>query len=218
MRGITPANLQYDLSHTQCWNNMQSSARIYRCVNVRIGHNSKGHQDRDGRIFAYGGYVTRFSFRNNREEFHAGVYFRLEHLLSQLADCTRQGEPQEAATAKMHRTNLLEFFHKPPNESESTNLQNHSVCWCCLFETPEHALSCGHVLCTPCLKSYGRAEARTIVQIYECHLESYGRCQPRSIYIKPEAAGIRILVLDEYLLPSFVLEKCLISSVAESAA
>jgi hypothetical protein len=75
------------------------------------------------------------------------------------------------------------------------------------------------VLCTPCLKAYGRSEGRTIVRIHECPFESYGRSQPRSIYIKPESAGIRMLVLDKYycLLFSPPTAKCLMSLVVESA-
>ncbi|KAE9366741.1 FabD/lysophospholipase-like protein [Stipitochalara longipes BDJ] len=197
MRGITPADLQYDLNHTQCWQSSYSPSITYRCINVQSGHGSKGHQNKDGRIFARGDYFARFSFQNNHEKFQAGVYFRLEHLLNQLAECTRRGDPQEVAAAKMHRSNLLDFFHQPASEGTTVSLQNRTVCWCCLFEGPEHTLSCGHVLCTPCVKAYGRPESRTIVQIHECPFESYGRSQPRSIYIKPEAAGLRMLVLDD---------------------
>jgi hypothetical protein len=196
MHGITAAQLQYDLGQTELCDNIQSIT--YRCINVRIGHGSKGHQNKDGRIFARGDYFARFSFQKNHEEFQAGVYFRLEHLLGQLADCIRQGESQEAAAAKIHRESLVKFFHKPSKESAAIILQNRSVCWCCLFEGPEHTLSCGHVLCTPCLKAYGRPEGRNIIRIHECPFESYGRYPPRSIYIKPETAGIRMLVLDEY--------------------
>jgi len=219
MRGITPASLQYDLSNRPHFNNIRSSLPTYRCINVRIGHGSKGHQNKDGRIFARGDYFARFSFENNQEEFQAGVYFSLKHLLGQLADCVRHGESQEVAAAKLHRVNLLEFFQKPSSESAAVNLHNRSVCWCCLFEGPEHSLSCGHVLCTPCLKAYGRSEGRTIVRIHECPFESYGRSQPRSIYIKPESAGIRMLVLDKYycLLFSPPTAKWLMSLVVESA-
>jgi hypothetical protein len=201
MRGITTgsaASMEYDLGYRPSWNTVQASSLTYRCVNVRIGRGSKGHQYKDGSIFARGEYMSKFSFENNRDELHAGVYFRLECLLDQLADCTRRGESQEGAAAEMHRSNILEFFHKPSNRNKSINLHDHSVCWCCLFEAPEHVLSCGHVLCTPCVKAYGRHETRTSVRIHECPFESYTGCQPRSIYILPETAGIRMLVLDEY--------------------
>jgi hypothetical protein len=201
MHGITTgaaASMEYGLGERPPWNTVQSSSLTYRCVNVRNGHGSKGHQYKDGSIFAPGNYKSKFSFENNRDELHAGVYFRLEYLLDQLADRTRRGESQEGVAAEMHRSNIMEFFHKPSNRSGPINLHNHSVCWCCLFETPEHILSCGHALCTPCVKAYGRHETRTSVRIHECPFESYTGCQPRSIYIMPETAGIRMLVLDEY--------------------
>lgn len=198
MRGINPADLEYDLGHRQHFNHSQSALPTYQCVNVRIGHSSKGHQNKDGRIFARGEYFVRCSFENNQEEFHAGAYFSLEHFLHQLVDCVRRGEPQEVAAAKLHRVNLLEFFQKSSSESPVVKLHDRSVCWCCLFESPEHSLSCGHVLCTPCLKAYGRSERRTMVRIHECPFESYGRSQSQLIYIKPENAGIRMLVLDKY--------------------
>ncbi|KAF8847642.1 hypothetical protein BDZ45DRAFT_315849 [Acephala macrosclerotiorum] len=194
-RGITPAGIQHDLDHSQHWSVMATHTLTYRCVNVRVGHDSKGHQNSDGRIFARGSYYSRFSFENNREGFCAGVYLALERLLGQLADFTRRGEEQAVAATNIHRKNLQEFFNKP-SKTEATILRNHSVCWCCLFEAPEHALACGHVLCTPCLKAYGRPEGRNIVRIHECPFESYGS-QPRSIYIKPETAGVRMLVLDD---------------------
>jgi hypothetical protein len=48
------------------------------------------------------------------------------------------------------------------------------------------------------VKAYGRHETRTTVLVHECPFESYAGCQPRLIYIMPETAGIRMLVLDEY--------------------
>lgn len=190
----------------------------YRCVNVRIGHDSKGHQDKNGRIFASGNYKSDFTFEGKRDELHAGVYFRLEYLLHQLTSRPQQGESQEGAAAEMHRSNITEFFRKLSNRSRPINLHDHSVCWCCLFEAPEHVLSCGHVLCTPCVKAYGRYETRTSVRIHECPFESYTVCEPRSIYIMPEMAGIRMLVLDEYCILSSTLRILLILSAVEFAA
>jgi hypothetical protein len=213
------ARNEYSFGERPPWNNLQSPSTVtYKCVNVRIGHGSKGHQDKDGRIFAPGNYKSNFTFEEKRDELHARVYFRLEYLLDQLADRTRRGESQEGAAAEMHRSNIMEFFHKPSNRSGPINLHDHSVCWCCLFEAPEHVLSCGHVLCTPCVKAYGRYETRTSVRIHECPFESYIECEPRSIYIMPEMAGIRVLVLDEYWILSFTLRILLIISVVEFAA
>ena len=64
------------------------------------------------------------------------------------------------------------------------------------------------------MKAYGRYETRTSVRIHECPFESYTKCEPRSIYIMPEMAGIRVLVLDEYCILSFTLRILLILSVS----
>ena len=80
---------------------------------------------------------------------------------------------------------------------------SHTTCFCCLFEPPEHALSCGHVLCTPCLRAYGRSRGRNTVEIEGCPMErSSGRSKYGSwkVLLKPDAAGLRILTLDGYVL------------------
>ncbi len=171
-----------------------------RCVNVSLGHDArgKGHQDKYGRIFAHGPYISDFSFKNNRKEFHDGIYLHLVHLLNQLDEEVRQGESKEAAAAKMHRKSLQDFFYRSSSKGRMIVPRNYDACWCCLFEAPEHILPCGHVLCTPCLKAYGEDNTRTVVRIHECPFESPGRGQPRLIYIKPETVGARVLVLDEY--------------------
>lgn len=172
------------------------STHFYRCANLRCGHGSKGHQLADGRILARGNYISKFSFESNREDFHAGVYYILGELLGQLPSNDKQLLQQVAATT-LHRRNIQEFLHRPGKESKIIDLSDHTVCWCCLFEPPEHTLSCGHVLCTSCVKDYGQATSRTMVEIHQCPLEPNGARNPQSVYFKPEAAGTRILVLDE---------------------
>ena len=198
MRDVVPPHLQAHLSHIQFQQSMRASAILLKCVNVRSGHSAKGHQLKDGRVFAHGGYISKFSFENNRDEFHAGVYFGLQHLLDQLTSCVTRGESQHEAAHRIHRDDILSAFYQPP-ESRPINFQIHDVCLSCLFVPPEHALSCGHILCTACVKAYGRAKDKIRVEMLECPLEanSYGRCLPRTIYIKPDTAGIRVLSLDE---------------------
>jgi hypothetical protein len=177
---------------------MRVSAVLYRCVNVRCGHGSKGHQLKDGRVFAVGSYVSDFSFESYYEEFRNRVYFRLEHLLKLLSDSIKKGEVASVATARIHRDDGLSLIYGERTKKEARAFQSHSVCFCCLFEPPEHALPCGHVLCTPCVRSYGRLKSKNLFEIHECPLEinTPGRCQPATLYLKPEAAGVRILTLD----------------------
>jgi hypothetical protein len=149
-------------------------------------------------VFAVGGYVSDFSFKSHQKEFHAKVYFSLQHLLDRLADCTNKGEIQHIAAARIHRDGVLSSFYGNRTKEEARAFQSHSVCFGCLFEPPEHALPCGHVLCTPCVKSYGRVKSKNLIEMHECPLEinTPGRCQSLTLYLKPEATGVRILTLD----------------------
>lgn len=192
-----PDHITYDLSIFKYQNDLKFDTYFFRCANLRCGHGSKGHQLEDGRILSRGKYLSSFSFENNREEFHRGVYYILEELLRQLPGNAEQEKLQRAAAITLHRDNIQEFLHTPGGkENKIINLSDKRVCWSCLFEPPEHTLSCGHVLCTPCVKEYGQSVSRTIVQIRGCPFEANRESKPQSIYFKPEAAGIRALVLD----------------------
>ena len=198
MRGAVPAQLQAHLNSLHFQYNMRVSALIYRCVNVRSGHGSKGHQLKDGRVFAVGGYVSDFSFENYQREFHAKTYFHLQRLLGRLADYTNKGVIQRIAAARVHQDDVLGSFYGNRTKEETRVFQSHSVCLCCLFEPPEHALPCGHVLCTPCVKLYGRIKSKHLIKMHECPLETNtpGTCQSLTLYLKPDSAGVRILTLD----------------------
>jgi hypothetical protein len=171
---------------------------LYRCVNARCGHGSKGHQLKGGRVFAVGSYVSDFSFESYHKDFRNNVYLRLEHLLRLLSDSIKKGEASCAAAARIHRDDVLHTFYGNRTKKEARAFQSHSVCFCCLFEPPEHVLPCGHVLCTPCVRSYGRPRGENLFEIHECPLEinTPGRCQSVTLYVKPETSGIRILTLD----------------------
>jgi hypothetical protein len=77
---------------------------------------------------------------------------------------------------------------------------SHSVCFCCLREMTEHALPCGHVLCTRCVKGYGVPTERMpgMYVMASCPLHDNSAMFPAQwgVYFKPELAGVRILSLD----------------------
>lgn len=80
---------------------------------------------------------------------------------------------------------------------------SHTTCLSCLFEPPEHALLCGHVLCASCLRAYGRSRGRNLVEIEGCPMEllsTWSRYGSWKVLLKPDAAGLRILSLDGYAL------------------
>ena len=177
--------------------NIRYIAKQSRCVNVRAGHGSKGHQTKAGTIFHSGEYVSDFTWDAYHEEFHAAVYFRLDHLMKLLDHRVREGESAENAAVAVHREHtLLAFYGK--NLKDAGIFRSHSVCLCCLFEQPEHTLPCGHILCSSCVKSFGRMKNKTLVEIQDCPLEadSAGRYKPCTVYLRPENVGLRVLVLD----------------------
>ena len=171
-------------------------------MNVRSGHGSKGHQLKDGKVFAVGGYVSRFSFKNNLEEFRNNVYCCLRELLERLHARKQKGEKEEQAAAEIHRNDVMAYFYRHATGGERAERYNsHTACFCCLFELPEHALPCGHILCTSCVKAYGyQVPGSTVVEMSDCPIEgsTVRRYQSWKIHLKPNTAGIRILCLDGY--------------------
>lgn len=161
-----------------------------RCCNSRAGH-PKGHQLKDGTIFAPGPYQSRFSVSAEQKEFQDWVYLYLKRFLEDLGERTHQGFTEHQAAIEIHQANASAFH------TNFSGFDNQSMCLCCLIEPPEYRLSCGHLLCLKCVQAYGRVKGPNLVQITECPLETYGRCQPRSVYFMPYGAGPRILSLDE---------------------
>ncbi len=168
---------------------------------MRSGHGTeKGHQLKDGTVFAVGGYVSRFSFETSQEEFRFNVYFRLQELLERLHARTGSSkEEEEQIAAEMHRDEVMAYFYSHASRGGSADrFSSHTACFCCLFGSPEHALPCGHMLCTSCVEAYGLSRGPTVIEVLECPIESRlaRRYQPWKIYLNPPTAGIRILTLD----------------------
>lgn len=177
-----------------------------RCVNVRNGHGSKGHQSADGKVFAAGQYESRFTFAAYQQEFRHNVFYRLSDLLSDLHNrlLSKGTEINQAVTEKItadiHRdAGLRPFYVNVSGIEDVPDLFNsHTACLCCLFEPPEHLLPCGHVICTSCARSYGNNLDSNSIDVPECPLENGAsfKLSPCKIRIKPRAAGVRLLVLD----------------------
>jgi hypothetical protein len=198
MRDVVPDHLQASLNAANFHHNMRVSALVFRCVNIRHGH-PKGHQLANGRVFAYGGYQSSISFKGYHKAFQENVYFRLQHLLARLAETTTVESGYElAAASKIHKDYVLAFFFRNRSRENIREFNSHSVCLCCLFGYPEVILPCGHALCMLCAKAYGRVRAKQMLEIHECPLEANapGRCESLYTYLKPSAAGFRILALD----------------------
>ncbi len=146
-----------------------------------------------------GGYQSRFSFTDYRDVFVFDVYSHLDHLLKVLRSRVREGGEHEAqAAADIHKDTVMFDFYKHTLDGRNSAFISHSTCFSCLVEPPEHPLPCGHILCSSCLRAYGRSRGRSVVEIDGCPLESLLRAQdkPWRVLLKPAAAGVRILTLD----------------------
>lgn len=180
------------------------NSKKQRCVNVRVGHQSKGHQSKDGKVFAAGEYISSFSFNAYYMDFRNLVYSCLVALLDELAHRVQEGYAEEAAAAAIHREMVItNFFAHITTASHNLAvkegfLHSHSACFCCLFGQAEVQLPCGHIVCMPCLTTYGKPQGDTGYEIDGCPIE--GTIGSRSlswrIQLKPKLAGIRIMTLD----------------------
>ena len=163
------------------------------------GHGSKGHQRQNGKVLAVGGYISSFSFGVFRKEFQDLIYTRLDNLLKLLSSRIEEDDQPEAqVAAEIHKDKVMVHFFDHSARGRLNSFISHSTCFSCLFEPPEHALPCGHVLCTLCLRAYGRCRGKTEVDIKGCPMEKpiSRRHQSWKVLLKPAAAGIRILTLD----------------------
>ena len=179
-----------------------------RCVNVRSGHSTKGHQLKNGKVLAVGDYVSRFSFEGYQEIFRFDVYSQLNQSLQELHSKVRVGGEIEAqAAAGIHKDTVMKHFYKHAEQAKAASeagaapFISQSTCFSCLVEPPEYALPCGHILCAACIRAFGRARAKNVVEINECPIESLTRPRnhPWKVFLKPADAGIRILTLDGYV-------------------
>ncbi|KAJ2991286.1 hypothetical protein NUW58_g2566 [Xylaria curta] len=174
-----------------------------RCINVRSGHTSKGHQSADGRVFAAGDWVSKFSFQNHGA-FRDWVYGCLVELLRELTTQVRENnEAEERVAAHIHKTMVLtNLFSHAKNSDGASHIRNylinHTACFCCLFGQAEHTLPCGHVLCTECIHTYGSALGANWIKLLECPFACRGNRMATScvIHMKPKLAGIRLVTLD----------------------
>lgn len=170
-----------------------------RCVNVKVGHTTKGHQLRSAQVIAVGDYQSSFTPQEYRVVFRDDIYTALAKLLELLQEATSESSHLELEqAAKIHRDSVLRNFFN--HLGGPTEFISHTACFSCLISTPEHPLPCGHVLCTPCVQAYGTPHGRTIIDMNYCPLhgndaKSYFDFS-RPISIKPPGAGVRVLSLD----------------------
>ena len=160
-----------------------------RCVNVRAGH-TKGHQVSKGQVMA-GDYQSYFSAATHRQKYRRDVFANLQELLARLM---KSNHSELEAAATLHRDTILEPFYQHWGGADL--FVSHSACLSCLVAPAEHCLPCGHVLCTPCVKDFGTYRGQSAVEMKYCPLHKSETKWRRTIALKPESAGTRVLSMD----------------------
>lgn len=167
-----------------------------RCVNTRGGH-IKGHQKKNGKVFAAGEFVSSFSYSAYFTDFCNNVYTHLVALLEELASSVQQGSSEESAAAFIHKDMVLTKFFQHI-ERIGGFFHSHTACFCCLFGQAEVQLPCGHIICENCLVMYGSPRSESEYTLVNCPIEGPRPLQGSvwKFQLKPRSAGVRILTLD----------------------
>lgn len=116
----------------------------------------------------------------------------LNALKNRLAkDHEELNEDPGLSAADLHRKRLTALHNY------TRHLFSHRTCFCCLLQTPEKPLTCGHTLCDVCIRLFGKAllEMKYLFALSDCPL--CGMANARGPYqMIPPTAGIRVLSLD----------------------
>ncbi|KAF2823761.1 hypothetical protein CC86DRAFT_298378 [Ophiobolus disseminans] len=169
-----------------------------RCVNMTERHN-KGHQNARGEIIGVGQYQSDFTWDSFAEQWHDLLRKHTSRIVALVhAEMASSSTMTElAAVIAVHAININTFFGRIGG---ATKYVSHSACFCCLRGIAEHPLPCGHILCTACVKGFGKAHTRLpgSVTTTSCPLHSQGAVFGPlwEIHIKPALAGVRVLSLD----------------------
>jgi Zinc finger, C3HC4 type (RING finger) len=163
----------------------------------------KGHQNDKGRIIATGPYESDFMYNEYYDTWMADLEYYIEALQNEFQlerdHANEKHElPDEVLVLRQHST-LMSNFYSETNQAE---FRSHSTCVSCFAEMSIHALPCGHVLCTPCVKGYGKTVNKLDFNFKYCPLhpeQTRWVGSPFTIRFKPDFAGVRLLSLDGYI-------------------
>ena len=167
------------------------------CINWS-SHQQHCHQDKHGELFqAAAGLSQEYQCEMPP---HAASKFFLDEIAARLSKL----ENRDTATnlsdidraKEIHKVEIRKFYTKNKANFGDEGYFDNLGCLCCLMETAEIYLPCGHVLCAKCVKDFGTAMDLKI-QIDNCPLhEHLPWTTTPTLYLKPPTAGLRILTLD----------------------
>ncbi|KAH8635555.1 hypothetical protein IG631_10956 [Alternaria alternata] len=173
----------------------------YRCVNVGVNHDPKGHQNAKGKVIP-GDFESSFQPESYLPVWEDSIRSQMLDIDRELGNASRRapGYSREAYMMEIHHDTTIRFFN---TLGSASGILSHATCFCCLMQSPEHALRCGHVLCTQCVRAHGQrsqnaTNTRCLVNLGCCplHPEETQWEVPCLLRFKPEHAGVRLLCLD----------------------
>lgn len=166
------------------------------CANSSLSH-IKGHQNNKGRIIAAGPYESDFIYEDYCDTWVKTLENCIAALQNELQlerDHTNVEKPDDVLVLRKHGALMAKFY----TETKANGFISHSTCVSCFTDISMHPLPCGHVLCTPCVKGYGRTVNNLDFNFNCCplHPEQTRWGRPSIIRFKPDFAGVRLLSLD----------------------
>jgi hypothetical protein len=166
------------------------------CVNSSVSH-MKGHQNNKGKIIGAGSYESDFVYEEYYDTWMANLERHIVDLQNKLQlerDRTNVETTDDVLVLREHGALMAKFY----SEDKVNGFIRHSTCVSCFTEISMHALPCGHVLCTPCAKGYGKNINNIDISFNCCplHPEQTRWGRPFIIRFKPDFAGVRVLSLD----------------------
>jgi hypothetical protein len=169
-----------------------------RCVNTCSAHKSKGHQNSKGKIIASGLYESDFTFDQYIEIWDKTLdedILSYQTKLGELRDRAKRDVSDETHALRLHTKTMNRFYRANGTAKE---FRSHTVCFSCLMEVPQHSLPCGHVLCSTCVKGFGKTSNDFEYSLRGCplHEDDCAWVDACIIRFKPDLAGVRVLSLD----------------------
>lgn len=168
----------------------------YRCWNTRNLH-EKGHQARTGKIMSRGLFQSEFDPDDFFDEW-------INDIDKNIVDLDNRQQPlaihraEKTVVQTQHWGVMADFYRFSHRSRSVSRFQHHWTCLVCVRKIPENVLPCGHILCKPCIQSFGRDSGQGLFELKQCplHPEETAWVRPARIKFKPEEAGVRVLCLD----------------------
>ena len=185
---------EYLALHVRCAYSSPNGTR--RCNMVQARHDVKGHQDQRG-VIASGDFVSPFgiAFASQWARQHKEAMSQLEIDFCYRRESTGSTLSDRRIAWDLHLESLNDFYGNMG--ASATTVRSHATCLCCLKDTPQCALPCGHVLCEQCARACGRqSELSLMVDCCPLHRIDSRWEKPATLGLKPPEAGVCALSLD----------------------